>query len=208
MPQVKIISSALAASAVHKSQYPAEPLAQIALIGRSNSGKSSLINALLQRKNLARTSSQPGKTRLLNFYRAEAALEDERRIAWHFVDLPGYGYAKAAKTEREQWAAFIDAYLRSRRQTAYCWQLLDIRHLPSQEDRQMYRFLSREGFRLQLIAAKSDKLSKSAAAAGVKSIAEALETPVAAVLPFSAVTLAGREELLSRAAAFVVSLGG
>ena len=207
MSQVKIISSALAASAVHKNQYPQEELAQIALIGRSNSGKSSLINALLQRKNLARTSSQPGKTRLLNFYRAEADF-DQRRIAWHFVDLPGYGYAKASKTERQQWAAFIDAYLSSRRQTVYCWQLLDIRHLPSQEDRQMYRFLSGAGFRLQLIAGKSDKLSKNAAAAGVKAIAETLETPAAAILPFSAVTLAGREELLSRATAFVVSLGG
>ncbi len=202
---IKILRSDIAASAVSKKQYPALALPQVVLLGRSNSGKSSLINTLLNRKNLARTSSQPGKTRLINFYLAEATWEG-KAFQWYFVDLPGYGYAKAAKTERAKWLDFIEEYLSCRKSSLYCWQLVDIRHLPSAEDIAMHQVLDRDGYRMQTIANKTDKLGKNAVAQQLRLIGNALELPAGNLQPFSAVNRLGREELLAKLADFCLDL--
>lgn len=194
---LKIKQAELAASAVKPAQYPPEQLPEIALLGRSNAGKSSLINTLINRKNLARTSGAPGKTRLLNFYRVGAADEEGRELPFFFVDLPGYGYAKVAKTEREQWLERIEGLLTAHQQRLLCWQLVDIRHKPSTEDIAMHMALSDAGFSLRVIANKVDKISKNARAGQLKIIAQALEVPVTEITVFSAVSREGRETLLA-----------
>lgn len=194
---LKIKQAELAASAVKPAQYPPEQLPEIALLGRSNAGKSSLINTLINRKNLARTSGAPGKTRLLNFYHVDAADEEGRELPFFFVDLPGYGYAKVAKTEREQWLERIEGLLTAHQQRLLCWQLVDIRHKPSVEDIAMHMALSDAGFSLRVIANKVDKISKNARAGQLKIIAQALEVPVTEITVFSAVSREGRETLLA-----------
>lgn len=204
---LKVRKAELAASAVRPAQYPEEALPQIALFGRSNAGKSSLINALIDRKNLARTSSAPGKTRLLNFYRVEGRLcvnDSEQPCAWYFVDLPGYGYAKVSKSERENWLGMMEQYLNTPAQRQ-CWQLMDIRHLPSAEDQLMRRALTEAGFAPLLIANKADKLGRSAQATSLRQIAAALGESRSSLVAFSAVTRQGKEELLLEAAAFLAA---
>lgn len=194
----------LAASAVRPAQYPPEPLAQIALFGRSNAGKSSLINVLLGRRNLARTSSAPGKTRLLNFYAARAASPAAaQELRWYFVDLPGYGYAKAARSERQSWLRLMDELLRSPGRRC-CWQLVDARHCPSQQDLEMRQRLLDLGYAPLTIANKVDKLSRNARARGLQTIAAALGLPQQEIICFSAVSREGREQLLDRAEAFLL----
>ena len=186
--------SDIAASAVKKSQYPAELLPQVALFGRSNAGKSSLINTIIQRKNLARTSSAPGKTRLLNFYRADAITDEGAPLLWHFVDMPGYGYAKAAKSERAHWLAFMEEYLTCDC-PKICWQLVDIRHEPSREDIFMHDVLLQQGLSVQLIANKIDKVSKNQRFKSLAVIAKTMNVPADQIIPFSAVTGEGKEKL-------------
>ncbi len=140
-------------SAVKKQQYPDTLVPEIAFAGKSNVGKSSMINALLNRRSLARTSSQPGKTQTLNFYN----INDE----FNFVDLPGYGYAKVSKSEQANWAAMIDSYLHGRQQLKEVILLVDIRHEPGKNDIQMYEWIKSFGFKGYIIAAKADKLSRS-----------------------------------------------
>ncbi|MFA9424594.1 MAG: ribosome biogenesis GTP-binding protein YihA/YsxC, partial [Sedimentibacter sp.] len=120
-------------TAVKKEQYPATVVPEIAFSGKSNVGKSSMINALLNRKSLARTSSQPGKTQTLNFYNINDM--------FHFVDLPGYGYAKVSKSEKEKWSPMIDTFLHYRPQLKEVFLLVDIRHEPSKNDQQMYSWI-------------------------------------------------------------------
>ena len=134
---MNVHSAEIVISAVSPAQYPDTQLPEIALAGRSNVGKSSFINTLINRKNLARTSSKPGKTQTLNFYLIENTV--------HFVDVPGYGYAKVSKTEREKWGKMIETYLASREQLRAVVSLVDLRHKPSEEDIQMYQFLKSEG---------------------------------------------------------------
>lgn len=198
---LKIRQAELAASAVMPSQYPEEVLPEIALLGRSNAGKSSLINTLINRKNLARTSSAPGKTRLLNFYRIEAVDEENRQLPFFFVDLPGYGYAKVAKSEREQWLGRIEKFLSQHQQRLLCWQLVDIRHAPSEEDRAMYEILTQAGFETRVIANKADKISKNARGKCLKLISQSLKIATSELIVFSTVSREGQEQLLDLAEA-------
>lgn len=140
-------------SATNKSHYPQDDIPEIAMAGRSNVGKSSFINGILNRKNLARTSSKPGKTQLLNFFN----IDDQLR----FVDVPGYGYAKVSKKEREKWGKMIEEYLTSRENLRAVVSLVDFRHAPSQDDVQMYDFLKYYEIPVILVATKVDKIPKS-----------------------------------------------
>lgn len=150
---VKISKAELEKVAVLEKQYPVANLPEFAFAGRSNVGKSSFINAMLNRKNLARTSSTPGKTRTINFYK----VNDDLRL----VDLPGYGYAKVAKTEKEKWAGIINRYLENRENLLETILLVDIRHEPTHLDKQMYDYILHSGFSGIVIATKKDKIKKS-----------------------------------------------
>lgn len=140
-------------SAVSPKQYPDDYLPQIALVGRSNVGKSSLINKFINRKNLARTSSKPGKTQTLNFYRIN-------NNEFYFVDLPGYGFAQVSQSVKAQWGQFIDAYLSRCPQVRGVVQIVDIRHAPSKDDISMYQWLMSKGLPTLVVATKADKVSK------------------------------------------------
>ncbi|MEG1661147.1 MAG: ribosome biogenesis GTP-binding protein YihA/YsxC [Clostridiales bacterium] len=201
---IKIKNASLAASAVSKKQYPELLLPEIVLLGRSNSGKSSLINTLINRKNLARTSGQPGKTRLINFYLIEGC-SDQLPIRWYFVDLPGYGYAKVSKSQRAEWLTLIEEYLETRRERVYCWQLVDSRHLPSEEDQAMCQVLIEGGYPLQLIANKVDKLSKNAVTNQIRLISQTLGVPAQELQTFSAITRIGSQELLKLAEQWILA---
>lgn len=199
---IKIKDAILAQSAVYTHQYPEEQLREIVLLGRSNVGKSSLINSLIQRKNLARTSSQPGKTRLINFYRVQTSSELGEK-AFYLVDLPGYGYAKAAQTEREKWLGMIDKFLMQNPENKFCWQIVDIRHAPSVQDLQMCRILKDAGYRHLIIATKADKISKSARAKNLLVIQKDLQVGPEDIFTFSSETKEGRDELLEIAKSFI-----
>lgn len=138
--------------AVSKKNYPPDNLPEFALAGRSNVGKSSFINAMLKRKNLARTSSTPGKTRTVNFYNINNSLR--------LVDLPGYGYAKVSKSERDTWADIINEYIENRESLLEIILLVDIRHEPTELDKQTYEALNESGFSGLVLATKADKISK------------------------------------------------
>ena len=140
-------------SAANKSHYPQDEIPEIALAGRSNVGKSSFINTLLNRKNLARTSGKPGKTQLLNFFN----IDDKLR----FVDVPGYGYAKVSKTERVKWGRMIEEYLTTRENLRAVVSLVDFRHEPSADDVQMYEFLKYYEIPVIVVATKADKIPRS-----------------------------------------------
>ena len=139
-------------SAANKSHYPEDELPEIALAGRSNVGKSSFINTMLNRKNLARTSGKPGKTQLLNFFN----IDDQLR----FVDVPGYGYARVSKKEREKWGKMIEEYLTTRKNLKAVISLVDLRHEPSADDVQMYEFLKYYEIPVILVATKADKIPR------------------------------------------------
>ena len=139
-------------SATNKSHYPQDDIPEVALAGRSNVGKSSFINAMLNRKNLARTSGKPGKTQLLNFFN----IDDKLR----FVDVPGYGYARVSKKEREKWGKMIEEYLTSRENLRAVVSLVDLRHEPSSDDVQMYEFLKYYEIPVILVATKADKIPR------------------------------------------------
>ena len=139
-------------SAANKSHYPQDEIPEIALAGRSNVGKSSFINTLLNRKNLARTSGKPGKTQLLNFFNIDGKLR--------FVDVPGYGYAKVSKTERAKWGKMIEEYLTSRENLRAVVSLVDFRHEPSADDVQMYEFLKYYEIPVIVVATKADKIPR------------------------------------------------
>ena len=139
-------------SATNKSHYPQDDIPEVALAGRSNVGKSSFINTMLNRKNLARTSGKPGKTQLLNFFN----IDDKLR----FVDVPGYGYARVSKKEREKWGKMIEEYLTSRENLRAVISLIDLRHEPSADDVQMYEFLKYYEIPVILVATKADKIPR------------------------------------------------
>lgn len=150
--KVKIRSTEITMSAVNKSQYPTDNLPEIALAGRSNVGKSSVINGLLNRRNFARTSSTPGKTRTINFY----LINEE----FFFVDLPGYGYAKVSKTEKEKWGGIMERYLEQRNELCAILLLVDIRHEPTADDKVMYDWIKYFGYKCIVVATKADKISR------------------------------------------------
>lgn len=170
------------------STLPKNTKPEIAFAGKSNVGKSSLINGLMNRKSLARTSSQPGKTQTINFYNVNGEL--------YLVDLPGYGYAKTAKAEKEQWGKMIERYLHSSTQLRAVFLLVDIRHEPSENDRTMYDWICRNGFEPIIIATKLDKINRSQVQKHLKLIADGLQVhPGTKIFPFSALTKQGLQEI-------------
>lgn len=177
----------LEAVAARVEQYPTTGLPEIAFAGKSNVGKSSLINGLVNRKKLARTSASPGKTQTINFYNVENQL--------YFVDLPGYGYAKVSKSERERWAKMIEDYLHQRQELKQVVLLVDGRHEPSSNDIMMMDWMVGFGFEPLVIATKMDKLSRNEANKSLALIRKTLQVKADHVLPFSAVTKAGKEAI-------------
>jgi GTP-binding protein len=185
---MKVNEAQFIISAVGPSQYPNDALPEIALAGRSNVGKSSLINRLIQRKNLARTSSQPGKTQTLNYYLINADL--------YFVDLPGYGYAKVSKTKREVWGKFIEDYLLKREEIKLLLLLVDLRHPPSKDDIGMYEWLKHVDVPICVVATKADKIPKSKWQKHLKIVRDALIfDPSDRLIIFSSETGLGKDEL-------------
>lgn len=185
---MKIISSELEKIAGIISQYPQINLEEIAFVGRSNVGKSSFINAFLNRKNLARTSSKPGKTRTVNFYN----VNNDFRL----VDLPGYGYAKVSKSEKEKWKEIIETYLSNRENLLEVILIVDIRHAPSKEDVLMYNWLLEYGFTGYVIATKMDKISKGRLNKHIKIIKETLKIKDSnLILPFSSESKSNLEKI-------------
>ena len=171
------------------SKLPVNDLPEVAFAGRSNVGKSSLINCVLGRRSLARTSAQPGKTQTLNFYKLNSAM--------YLVDLPGYGYAKTSKTEREKWGDMIARYLETSEMLRAVFLLLDIRHEPSLQDKQMYEYINYLELQPIVIATKADKLSRSQIEAHLKMIRDSLEADDELIIvPFSSVSGSGREDVL------------
>ncbi len=178
----------LAAVAVKAAQYPEETMPEVAFAGKSNVGKSSLINTMINRKALARTSQNPGKTRTINFYNVENKL--------YFVDLPGYGYAKAPKSEIAKWGKMIEDYLIKRDSLKAIIMLVDIRHEPGENDRMMYDWLKHYGHRIIVVATKSDKLNRSQIPKHKKMLSAAFGLEKEDILiPFSSEKKSGKEEL-------------
>ncbi|KGX93456.1 GTP-binding protein YsxC [Pontibacillus halophilus JSM 076056 = DSM 19796] len=184
---MKINHAELVISAVSKKQYPEEALPEFALAGRSNVGKSSFINKMIQRKALARTSSKPGKTQTLNFYRLNESIM--------FVDVPGYGYAKVSKTERAKWGKMMEEYFQERQQLNMCMLIVDIRHDPSEDDVMMYDFLKHFELPITVIATKMDKIKRGQRAKQLSRITKVLElAPEDQIIPFSSETGEGKDE--------------
>ena len=170
------------------SKIPENLLPEVAFAGKSNVGKSSLINALINRKSLARTSSQPGKTQTINFYN----INDEL----YFVDLPGYGYAKVSQQEKEKWGKMIERYLHQSKVLKAVFLLVDIRHDPSANDKTMYEWILSNGFHPIIIATKADKINRSQLQKQIKAVRQGLGVDKdTVVIPFSAQTKQGREEI-------------
>lgn len=170
------------------SKIPENQMPELAFAGKSNVGKSSLINALMNRKSLARTSAQPGKTQTINFYNINQEL--------YFVDLPGYGYAKVSLEAKEKWGKMVERYLKKSRQLRAVFLLIDIRHEPSANDRQMYEWICSNGYHPVIIATKMDKINRSQLQKHIKMVKQGLEVDKnTIVIPFSAVSKQGRDEI-------------
>ncbi len=170
------------------SRMPENQLPEIAFAGKSNVGKSSLINALMNRKSYARISATPGKTQTINFYNINEQL--------YLVDLPGYGYAKVSEKEKKEWGKLVERYLHGSGQLLAVFLLIDIRHDPSANDRMMYEWITAQGYRPIIIATKLDKIKRSQKEKQLKAIRQGLGlTKETAVIPFSAVTKQGRDEI-------------
>lgn len=170
------------------SKLPENTCPEIAFAGKSNVGKSSLINVLMNRKSLARTSSAPGKTQTINFYKINNAI--------YFVDLPGYGYAKVSQEVKAKWGKMIEKYLHTSKQLKAVFLLLDIRHEPSANDKMMYDWMVEQGFVPVIIATKSDKINRSQLQKHIKILKEGLgNPPEMKIFPFSALKKQGREEI-------------
>ena len=185
---MKINTVELIISAVRESQYPTDNKKEFLLVGRSNVGKSSFINTIINRKSFARTSATPGKTQTINFYNVNDIM--------YLVDLPGYGYAKVSEQEKIKWGQLIERYLNTSKQLKAVFLLIDIRHDPSANDKMMYEWIVSQGYEPIIIATKLDKLKRSQVQKNVKAIKEGLKLlPGTIVIPFSAETKQGREEI-------------
>ena len=170
------------------SKFPENSEPEMVFAGKSNVGKSSLINALMNRKSLARTSSQPGKTQTINYYKVNDEI--------YFVDLPGYGYANANIETKAKWGKMIEKYLHTSKQIKCIFLLIDIRHEPGKNDKQMYDWILHNGYQPVIIATKLDKLKRSQVAKCVKIVRDGLGLPKEGVLiPFSSQTKQGKEEI-------------
>ena len=170
------------------SRLPDTGRPEVAFAGKSNVGKSSLINGLMNRKSLARTSAQPGKTQTINFYNVNECM--------YLVDLPGYGYAKVSQSEKEKWGKMTENYLHTSKNLKAVFLLIDIRHEPSENDKMMYDWILHNGYEPIIIATKLDKLKRSQVQKNLKLIREGLKLrPGTVMIPFSAETKQGREEI-------------
>lgn len=186
---MRIIKSELDTVAVKPSQYPPDTMPEVAFAGRSNVGKSSLLNLLTNRKKLARVSGSPGKTRTINFY----LVNDAFRI----VDLPGYGYAKLSKSATENWGAMMETYFQNRQGLKKVIQLVDIRHKPSAQDVQMYEYLRHYGLDGIVVCTKADKVSRNEMAKNIAVIRKTLDlSKEDKVIPISSLKRTGYEALL------------
>ena len=196
MEEIKVIKSEYITSAVSRKTCPEELLPEIVFVGRSNVGKSSLINSLTNRKALARTSGTPGKTQTINFFKVTLKTPDNNCHELYFVDLPGYGYAKTSKTNRKLWAKFIDEYLSSKRDIKFVCQLIDMRHPPQESDLNSFQNLIEKNLPVLIIATKSDKLSKTARQKNLNVIKNSLGVDANSILPYSSIKNEGRLDLL------------
>ena len=170
------------------SKIPDTELPEVAFAGKSNVGKSSLINGLMNRKSLARTSSQPGKTQTINFYNINKFM--------CLVDLPGYGYAKVSENEKKKWGKMIENYLHTSKQLKAVFLLIDIRHEPSANDKMMYEWIVYQGYDPIIVATKLDKIKRSQIQKSVKMVKEGLNVkPGTKIIPYSALTKQGRDEI-------------
>lgn len=175
--------------AVRRSQYPEDKKAEFLLVGRSNVGKSSFINTLIERKNFARTSSKPGKTQTLNFYKVNDA--------FYLVDVPGYGYASVSKDTQKKFGLMIEEYLKERPNLKHVFMLIDYRHKPTEDDCLMYEFLKYYNLDITIVATKYDKVSKNNRIKQDKIIKDTLKFEDDEFITFSTVTKKGRTEILS-----------
>ena len=175
--------------AVRRSQYPEDNMAEFLLVGRSNVGKSSFINTLIERKNFARTSSKPGKTQTLNFYKVNDA--------FYLVDVPGYGYASVSKDTQKKFGLMIEEYLKERPNLKRVFMLIDYRHKPTEDDCLMYEFLKYYNLNITIVATKFDKVSKNNRIKQDKIIKDTLKFEDDEFITFSTVTKKGRAEILS-----------
>ena len=175
--------------AVRRSQYPEDKKSEFLLVGRSNVGKSSFINTLIERKNFARTSSKPGKTQTLNFYKVNDA--------FYLVDVPGYGYASVSKDTQKKFGLMIEEYLKSRENLKHVFMLIDYRHKPTEDDVLMYEFLKYYNLDITIVATKYDKVGKNGRIKQDKLIKDTLKFDDNEFITFSSVTKKGRTEVLS-----------
>ncbi|MCM3001959.1 ribosome biogenesis GTP-binding protein YihA/YsxC [Paenibacillus cellulositrophicus] len=195
---MKVTNAEFIISAVGPDQYPVDALPEIALAGRSNVGKSSLINRMINRKNLARTSSTPGKTQHMNYYRINEAL--------YFVDFPGYGYAKVSKTQRAAWGKMIEKYMLERQTLKLVLMVVDLRHPPTKDDIMMYDWLQHYDIPICVVATKADKIPKSRWQKHVKQMKESLLLRSTDLfVMFSSELGVGKEELWAVIQSFVES---
>ncbi len=188
---MKIANAELEVIATRRSQYPDANQPEFLLVGRSNVGKSSFINTILERKNIAYTSSKPGKTQTLNFYHVNQE--------FYLIDVPGYGYAEVSKTIREKFGKMIEEYLKTRKQLKRVFMIIDFRHKPSEDDLLMYNFLKYFNIKVTIVATKADKVGSSKREKHKKQIMDELDLVVGDDLViFSSVTKEGKEEILKK----------
>ncbi len=197
--KVRILDAKLETVCGIRSRLPENELPEFAFAGRSNVGKSSLINALVQRKALARTSATPGKTQTINYYRVAVRQEQEegtKESSFYLVDLPGYGYTKVSQSVKAEWGKMVERYLKKSGTLRLVFLLVDIRHKPTEDDCLMYRWILEQGFSPVVAATKADKLRKNEKTAALRLIRETLGMGEETVLvPFSAETKEGREAI-------------
>ena len=202
---VVITKATYLASAVRRDQYPEERRPAVAFIGRSNVGKSSLINSLTRIRQLARVSSKPGKTQTINFYELLLRIDGgEERHPGHLVDLPGYGYAKVGRESRKTWAKFIEEYFLHAEELRFVCLLLDIRHIPMESDCHMFSWLVEHDIPVLVIATKADKIGKNARNAQIAAIQKKLGVPELTILPYASPKNEGRSDLLDVMAEYLV----
>jgi GTP-binding protein len=188
---MKILSAEFLISAVSPNQYPRQPLPEVAFAGRSNVGKSSLLNTLVHRKALAKTSATPGKTRVINFF-----LINQRFL---FVDLPGYGYARVPREIQASWRPMVEAYLQRRDTLCAVVHIVDLRHAPTEQDQQLRQWLQHQGLMMVVVATKADKIPPNRRAVHIQTVRRTLAMPADEPLQlFSAHTHEGRLQLWQR----------
>ncbi len=193
---IRIVESKFIKSAVKPADFPASAYRDIAFAGKSNVGKSSLINTVLNRKAIAKISSTPGKTKLLNFFEIRFKHNEDLEGFVNFVDLPGYGYAKVSKIERNKWRLMLEDFFKFREQLKGVLLLVDIRHKADPKDMMMVEMLRNNNIPFAIVATKSDKIAKSKIPGTLKKLKEGLQAKDISMMPFSSLKKSGKEQLL------------